>query len=345
MMSNRLAADARRSFVASLALACVLLAAGCSKGASASDDGREGGPTARVFRVIRPKQLTALSVLEKRGALEQALKPLGVSVKWLEFAAGPQQLEAINAGELDLALTAESPPVFAQAADGPVVYLATQAPSGRATSCLVAPGSGIKTVADLKGKKVAFQKASIGHYLLIKALKREGLAVEDVQAVFLPPPDAQAAFSEKKVDAWLIWEPFGTRAVQNGTGRVLFDGGALRDSGNVYTTHRSFVERNADVLKVFFEEVQKAEVWSKDHPREMAELLTSELLMDVPTLLEMHKKYDFAVLPIDDSVVQKQQEVADLYFAHGYLPKKVDVRPGFLKPEQYAAFNPPPLSR
>jgi sulfonate transport system substrate-binding protein len=322
-----------------LLLALCLSLSACGKG-SGSAPGKGEVAQQRVFRIVRPKQLTALAVLEKKNILADALKPLGVSLKWLEFAAGPQQIEALNAGELDLASTAESPPVFAQAADSPLVYLATQPPSGRATSCLVTPDSGIKTVADLKGKKVAFQKASIGHYLLIKALRQVGLGPSDVQQVFLPPPDAQAAFSEKSVDAWLIWEPFGTRAVKNGSGRVLFDGGGgLRDSGNFYTTSRTFADQNADVLKVFLDELGKTEAWSRAHPREMAELLSADLQIDVPTLLEMHQRYDFAVLPITESVMVKQQQVADLYFGLGYLPKKVDVRLGLLRPEQYAALG------
>ncbi len=320
-------------------LGLLLTLVACGKG-SATGSGKTEVAQQRVFRIIRPKQLTALSVLEKKGLLAEALKPLGVTVTWLEFAAGPQQIEALNAGELDLASTAESPPVFAQAADSPLVYVATQLPSGRATSCLVSADSGIKTVADLKGKKVAFQKASIGHYLLIKALRQVGLGPNDVQQVFLPPPDAQAAFNAKSVDAWLIWEPFGTRAVKNGSGRVLFDGGGgLRDSGNFYTTSRTFADHNIDVLKVFIDELGKTEAWNRAHPREMAELLTAELQIDVPTLLEMHQRYDFAVLPITDAVMAKQQEVADIYFGLGYLPKKVDVKAGLLRPEQYAALG------
>jgi sulfonate transport system substrate-binding protein len=325
---------------AGVLLACLLLLGACGKGGG-SATGKGEASSQRVFRVVRPKQLTALSVLEKKGTLAEALKPLKVTVTWLEFAAGPQQIEALNAGELDLASTAESPPVFAQAADTSLVYLATQLPSGRATSCLVTPESGIKTVADLKGKKVAFQKASIGNYLLIKALRQVGLGPNDVQQVFLPPPDAQAAFNAKSVDAWLIWEPFGTRAVKNGSGKVLFDGGGgLRDSGNFYTTSRAFADQNLDVLKVFLAELTKAEAWSHANPRPMAELLTADLQIDVPTLLEMHARYDFAVLPITEPVIAKQQEVADMYFGLGYLPKKVDVRKGLLRPEQYAALGP-----
>ena len=313
-----------------------LAALGCSKAAPAGDG---GNATPKVFRVVRSKQLTALAVVEKRRALETALTPLGVEVRWLEFAAGPQQLEALNAGELDLALTAESPPAFAQAADGPVVYLARKAPSGKAVSCLVARDSSITKVADLKGKKVAFQKASIGHYLLLKALARDGLSITDVEPIYLPPPDAQAAFSEHKVDAWLIWEPFATRAVKDGS-RVLFDGDGLRDTADFYTTHRAFYEHGAAILKVFFAELAKAEAWSAEHPREMAELLSPDLLIDVPTLLEMHAKYTFGVFGIDELAIQKQQEVADLYYSLHFLPKKVDVRPGFLTPAQYNELLP-----
>lgn len=317
-----------------VALCLAFLALGCSKG---NPHAESTNATPKVFRVVRSKQLTALAVIEKQRTLEAALKPLGVEVKWLEFAAGPQQLEAVNAGELDLALTAESPPAFAQAADGPVVYLAHRAPSGKAVSCLVAPDSGIQKVSDLKGKRVTFQKASIGHYLLMKALARDGLAYSDVQPVYLPPPDAQAAFSERKVDAWLIWEPFGTRAVKGGIAKVLFDGEGLRDTGDFYTTHRKFHDQGGEILKVFFAELKKAETWSESHPKEMAELLTSDLLIDVPTLLEMHQKYTFGVFSITPEIITKQQAVADLYYSLKFLPKKVDVKPGFLTSAEYTS--------
>lgn len=328
----------RRTALAALALAGAALA-GCSKSSSAATS-KEATTRPKVFRVIRTKQLTALAVIEKQGTLAKALAPLGVEVRWLEFAAGPQQLEALNAGELDLASTAESPPVFSQAADGPVVYLARRASSGKAVSCLVAPDSRIAKISDLKGKKVAFQKASIGHYLLVKALAREGLSITDVEPIYLPPPEALAAFSERKVDAWLIWEPFGTRAIQSGTAKVLFDGGGIRDTCDLYTTHRKFYESGQDILQVFFAELQKAETWSASHPREMAELLSPDLMVDVPTLLEMHKKYEFGVFRLDETNIQKQQEVADLYHSLRFLPKKVDVRPGFLSAAEYVRLVP-----
>ncbi len=294
----------------------------------------------QVVRIVRSKQLTPLAVLEKQGNLEKRLEPLGFKVEWPEFAAGPQQLEAFNAGGLDIAHTAESPPVFAQAAGTPLVYLATIPKNGKAISLLVPANSPIKSVADLKGKTVAFQKASIGHYLLVKALEKEGLKLSDVKSVHLPPPDASVAFSQGKVDAWFIWEPFVTRTEQKKLGRVLVDGGELRDTGNFYSTTRQFFNEHPDIIKVFLEELEKAEIWSKNHRREMVELLSPSLDIDVPTLEKMYDKYDWGLLPISEKTINKQQEVADLWFSLGLLPKKVNVRDGFLTPEEYAKITP-----
>ena len=276
----------------------------------------------KVIRIIRSKQLTALTSLENKGILEKRFEPLGYKVQWLEFAAGPQQLEALNTGGLDIASTAESPPVFAQAAGVPLVYLATTSSEGKATSLLVPVNSPVKTVADLKGKKVAFQKASIGHYLLVKALEKSGLKLSDVQSVLLPPPDANVAFSQGKVDAWFIWEPFVTRAEQKKIGRVLVNGGELRDTGNFYSTNRQFYDANREVIKVFFQELQKEQIWAKNHPKELAELLAPVTKLDVSTLEKMHEKYEFQLRPITQQTINKQQEVADKWFSLGQIPQK-----------------------
>lgn len=294
----------------------------------------------KVIRIVRSKQLTALAVLKKQGTLEKRLEPLGYKVEWPEFAAGPQQLEALNAGSLDISSTAESPPIFAQAAGAPLVYLATTAKNGKTVSLLVPPNSPAKTVADLKGKKIAFQKASIGHYLLLKALEKEGLKLSDVQSVYLPPPDANVAFSQGKVDAWFIWEPFGTRTEQKKIGRVLIDGGELRDTANFYSTSRQFYKAHPEAIKLFLEELEKAENWSQTHRKEMAELISPEIGIDVPLLEIMHDKTEFGVRPITEETINKQQEVAEKWYSLGLIPKQVNVRDGFLTPEEYAQITP-----
>lgn len=295
----------------------------------------------KVFHVARQKQLIALAAMEKRGTLEKALEPLGFKVSWDEYLAGPQQLEALNTGSLDLAYTAESPPSFAQVAGAPLVYLAATNSNGKLISLLVPQDSPVRNIADLKGKRIAFQKASIGHYLTVRALLKAGLKLTDIVSVYLPPPDANAAFSKGAVDGWFIWEPFVTRNVHKGLARVLLDGGdGLRDTTNFYSTRREFLEQHPDVLKVFLEELEKTENWAKGNRKEITELLAPVTQLS-PTLLEtIYDKTEWGVKPITAQSIDKQQAVADLWYGLKLLPKQVDVKEKFLTPEQYAKIVP-----
>ena len=294
----------------------------------------------KVIRIVRSKQLNPLAVLEKKGDLAKALDKIGYEVKWAEFAAGPQQQEALNANGLDIASTAESPPIFAQAANNPIVYIGATATNGKPIALLVGKDSAIQSVKDLKGKKVAFQKASIGHYLAVKAFEKEGLTINDFESVFLPPSDASAAFSQGKVDAWFIWEPFVTRTELSGTGRILLDGEKLRDTRNYYTTTRTFYEGNKEAIKVFFEELEKADTWVKANPKEVSELLTTATKIEVPILEKMHGKYTYGLRPITEDIIKEQEQVADFWFRLKLIPNKPDVRKGFLKPEEYEYLTP-----
>ncbi|MEH2381968.1 MAG: aliphatic sulfonate ABC transporter substrate-binding protein [Nostoc sp.] len=291
------------------------------------------------LRVVYSK-LGSLAVMRKQGTLEKSLAAKNFTVKWLEFAAGPQALEALNAGSLDIAATAESPPIFAQAAGTPLVYVATTPFNGKGVSFLVPKNSPVKSVADFKGKKVSFQKASIAHYVLLKALQKEGLKLSDIKSLFLPPPDANVAFSQGGIDVWVIWEPYITRNVQKNLGRVLIDGQGLQDIGGFYTSSRKFAKEHPEILKVFLEEFIKAEDWSHKNIDKLAELETGDVGIDVPTLKAIHSKAVYGLLPITDEVVNKQQQIADLWYAQGLLPKKVNVKDGVLTPEEYAAFTP-----
>ena len=262
---------------------------------------------------------------------------VSVDLKW--FDGYLDSINALTAGQLDANTQTLNDTVSSVAAGGDVVIVLVNDNSTGNDQIIVREG--INSVADLKGKKVAFQKASIGHYLILRALEKEGLKLTDVQSVYLPPPDASAAFSQGKVDAWFIWEPFVTRNEQKKIGRVLIDGSnGLRDTNNFFSTTRKFYQENPEVIKVFLDELQKAQVWSKEHPKEIAQLLAPVTQLDVPTLEKMHNKYDFSLVPITDKIITKQQDVADKWYSLKLIPKKVNVRDGFLSPEEYAKITP-----
>ena len=155
-----------------------------------------------------------LVLIKSKGILEPKLAPLGYTVKWAEFAAGPPMLEALNAGAIDIAQTGEAPPIFAQAASDTLVYIAHEPPAPRGEAILVPKDSSIASVADLRGKKVGLNKGSNVHFLLVRALEAAGVGYDEIEPVFLPPADARAAFASGAIDAWVIWDPYQASAEQ-----------------------------------------------------------------------------------------------------------------------------------
>jgi len=158
----------------------------------------------RVLRIGHQK-FDPLTLVKNRGNLEARLKPLGITaVRWVEFPSGPPMLEALNAGSIDIARTGDAPPVVAQSAGVPIVYIGGSAPKDQSSAVLVKRDSLIRTVADLKGKKVAFAKSSSANYLIVKVLESAGLKWSDISPAYLSPADARAAFERGSVDAWAI---------------------------------------------------------------------------------------------------------------------------------------------
>ena len=178
---------------------------------------------ARVVRVGYQKS-GALLLVKQDGSLEKKLAPLGYRVEWREFPSGPPIVEAINAGALDVAHSGDAPLVFAQAAGVPFVYFGVSAPSPDSSGIVVPQDSPLKTLAELRGKKVAFAKGSSAHYLVALALEKAGLTFADIKPVYLQPPDARAALQSGAVDAWAVWDPFLAAAEIDAQARSLTAG-------------------------------------------------------------------------------------------------------------------------
>ena len=163
-------------------------------------------PGPEQLRIGYQKSAVNLVILKQQGVLEKRFP--GTRVSWLEFPAGPQLLEALSVGSLEFGLTGDSPPVFAQAAGKDLLYVGAEPPKPDSSALLVLKDSPLRTLPDLKGRRIAVQKGSSAHYLLVKAVERAGLQWADIQPVYLAPADARAAFERKSVDAWAIWDPF-----------------------------------------------------------------------------------------------------------------------------------------
>jgi sulfonate transport system substrate-binding protein len=266
-----------------------------------------------------------LNILKARGNLEKRFKDQNISVQWTQFPAGPQLLEALNAGSIDFGHTGEAPPIFAQAAGAPLEYVASQTPNPKGEGILVSKDSPIKTVADLKGKKVVLNKGSNVHFFLVKAVEKAGLKYEDIEPVFLPPADARAAFEQGSVDAWAIWDPFYTAAKRATDARVLVDGEGIVANREFYLAAKPFVAKYPKRVKAILEETEKADVWAKSNIKEAATLLSPQLGIDVATLEEVLQRSPVGIQPIKPDVVAYQQQVADTFYQLKLLPEPVRV--------------------
>ena len=284
-------------------------------------------PTATAAKVVRigHQKFDPFTLVKARGGLEKRLQPLGVSVEWKEFQSGPPMLEALNVGSIDIGRTGDAPPVFAQAASAPLLYIGGSAPKDRSSGILVPANSAIQTLADLRGKKIAFTKGSSANYLLAKALKSAGIKWTDIEPANLTPADARAAFQQGNVDAWVIWDPFYAAAQAQKDVRVVKDSKGLATNRDFYLANQSFVYPNFKIIEAIREETQAVATWADANPAEVVKILAPILNVDASILDVVTRRRSYGFEPIQADMVVEQQEIADTFFELGLIPKQLKV--------------------
>ena len=328
-MTNRLEQRLSRRTTVGLLFAAVagVMAAGMPAMAQAQSRGE--------VRIGYQKYGT-LTLLKGRGTLEKRLAEQGVGVKWTEFPAGPVLLEGLNVGSIDFGTVGEAPPIFAQAAGANLVYVGNEPPSPASEAIVVPKGSSLRTLADLKGKKVALNKGSNVHYLLLKALEKAGVAYADIQPVFLPPADARAAFERGSVDAWAIWDPFLAAAEKQIGARVLADGKGLVANYQFYLASRTYAEKNPEILRIVLDEVAKVDEWGRNNPDEVATILSAQTGLSRDVVALAASRYAYGVKPVSVDVIASQQKVADAFSNLKLIPKPIVVKDALLPASQVA---------
>lgn len=264
-------------------------------------------------------------LLKAKGTLEPKLEAIGYKVTWAEFPFGPPLLEAINAGAIDFGHTGEAPPVFAQAAGSAIVYVAHEPPAPGGEAILVPKDSPIKSVAELKGKKVAYAKGSNANYFAVKALEKAGVKYAEFEPVHLAPADARAAFESGKVDAWSIWDPFYASAEATANARVLQDGTGVVSNHQFYLAGKSAVEKHAKAIEVVLAELNAVNEWVRQDPKAAAEQLAPGTGVPAAILETALKRQSYGVKPLDAKVIEEQQKIGDLFHSLGLIPKTIKV--------------------
>ncbi len=267
-----------------------------------------------------------LVLLKAKGTLEKRLAAQGVDVKWTEFPGGPQLLEGLNVGSIDFGVTGETPPVFAQAAGADLLYVAYEPPAPTSEAILVPKDSTIRSVSELKGKKVALNKGSNVHYLLVRALEEAGLKYSDIQTVYLPPSDARAAFERGSVDAWVIWDPYQAAAEQQLQARTLRDGQGIVDNLQFYLATKPYAQKHPEVITALVEEVRAVGEWSKAHPEEVTAQVAPLLGLPADITLTSVKSQGYGAQFLNPQTVAAQQKIADSFHQLKLIPKPLRIQ-------------------
>jgi sulfonate transport system substrate-binding protein len=279
----------------------------------------------KVIRIGTQKGGFFFPAVRQRHTVEDAFKPLGVDIQWVEFQFGPPLVEAINVGSVDFGYVGDAPPIFAQAAKARIRYAAAVKQGGGTQGILVRKDSPITTLADLKGKRIAFGKGSSGHNLLVAALEKAGISWTEVDPVPLAPADATAAFAQGAVDAWSIWDPYLALAELKGDARVLVFAKDVQVPITFFIARTEFVERSPALLTHLNDVFASEGVWANTHHEEVAQAQAAATGVDIEAIRRFVGRSNYSIVPVDDEIIKSQQSVADRFARLGLIPKPVQV--------------------
>lgn len=292
---------------------------------SRSHTASEGAMTERELRIGYQK-FGNLGMLKARQSLEERFVQQGVTVLWSEFPAGPQLLHALQNNEIDFGATGEVPPILAQAQNSSLIYVAYEPPSPHSVAMVVAQDSPIYHCSDLRGKRIAVNRGSNVHYLLLQMLDEHGLTLDDVRVNYTPLRYPLTPSDFHAVDAWMMWDPLLSDAQLSGDMRIIEDGHGKVLNQQFYLSRRDFAQRSADLLKIVLDELKQTGIFIANHPENAAQLLSQELGLPQASLALALSRRQHEPRAINRTVMRDQQTIADRFYSLGLLPKAINIR-------------------
>jgi sulfonate transport system substrate-binding protein len=288
-----------------------------------SRDSAGSAPAGAVTLKVGDQKAGSRAVLAAAGLLDN----LPYKIQWSEFAAGPPLLEAVNAGAIDLGGVGDTPPIFAAAAGSRITLVAATRATPNGAAILVGKDSPIRSLAELRGRKVAVTKGSSANYHLLAALRHAGLSMSDITPTWLAPPDALSAFTSHTVDAWVIWDPYTAIAQAQTGARILADGnGLVGGLGFQVAAPAALADRaKSAAITDYLSRLARARVWADTHRGEWATAWAKEA--GIPrevALIAVNRAHQLPVA-IDDGLIKEEQAEADAFHKASLIPRAVDV--------------------
>jgi sulfonate transport system substrate-binding protein len=269
--------------------------------------------------------------LQTRGVLEASgqLKDVPYQIEWFNFPAAQPLGEALNAGAIDIGGLGDAPLIFAYAAGARVRAVAATRSQPVDLAILVPAGSPIKSAADLKGKRIATTRGSIGHFLAIATLERAGIKLSDVTLAFMQPADAKSALESGNVDAWSTWDPYVALGELRDNNRSIANGVGLSSGLSFQAATDESIKTKRAQIDDFVRRVAAGQQWALSHPDEVAAIQSRVTHLPADVLKVVYQRAQLKPITIDSKVIAEQQRTADLYVRAGVIKTTLDVTPSF----------------
>ena len=274
-----------------------------------------------------------LVIARQQAVLEKRFAARGIAIKWIEFTSGPPLLEAMSTGSVDLGAVGDAPPIFAQAANANIVYVAGS-PITNGQGILVPANSSIRTIADLRGKRIGFAKGTSAHNVLIATLEKAGLSYEDITPVYLSPPDAGPAFANGSIEAWAIWDPYFAIGEKRQNGRILINASEVAKTNSFYLANRDFANAHVQETREVIDGLTEAARWAEAHRADVAAALAAVTGVPLEVQIVAANRASFVIGPVTEEIIATQQAVADRFHKLGLIPKQIAVRNIVWRPAQ-----------
>jgi sulfonate transport system substrate-binding protein len=272
-----------------------------------------------------------VDISRARGELAKKMKAKGYKVVFKEFQDGTALTTALKSGDIDYARVGDVPPVTAQANGLDFVYVAAGSDKVQGSGIEVKKTSGITSLADLKGKTIAYTKGTSSQYMLIQALKKAGLSTSDVKMVSMDQATAAVAFAKGTVDAWASWDPYTATAEVNNDATLLVDDTGLAKNRDFLISTKTYASKNKDVSKLLTKYLSQDMTWANNHKTQLTTMLMKMLKLKKSIVKKMVDRRTYSFGSVSDSILKEQQAIADVFYQQKIVTKKIDVTDATVK--------------
>lgn len=276
---------------------------------------------------------TVLKVGDQKGGVQSVVEAAGTleglpyRIEWSQFPSAAPLLEALNAGAIDSGFAGDAPTTFALAAGAQIKIIAAVRAAPSSTAIIVAKSSPAQGIADLKGKTIGTGRGSIGHYLVLAALKAQGLKASDVKLAFLLPSEAKSALAAGSIDAWSTWGIYVSQSVLKEGARIVAHGGDGLMSGLSYhSATLESIKTKREALADLIRRTAVARLWALKNEEAYAEIWAKAVGVEPAVARHTLAAQLMTPVALDASVINDQQTTVDAWKEFGVIPSSLDAK-------------------